>query len=519
MDTLLAHHALYPTWPHNLGFLTAQYTTHPYYKDEKDSWKEGGNINQYWEYNVKDACITWEVARRLSAELLHRKVDKIFYTHIMKLQQYLIAATVLGNRIDLDMRLKLEDEYSKEVASASQLFLEQARIAIDDPLYEVNPLSPKQLSLLMFNRLRLVGKSVSTDESNRDSIIANPRTPDAAKQMLITLNRFKEKHKLYSTYITAKVDEDGRMRSDYKQFGTQFVPGRLSSSSTLWDSGMNLQNQPEMLRGMFIADPKYVYVYFDGAQAEARIVAYEANIVKWKEQFERARLNPGSYDAHIALASEMFGVPYDSVPKFDYYDQTNATPEHPIGSLSLRAISKRCRHGLNYRMQASRLAETTGLPLSISTDSYHAYHRTTPELMKWWEEVIHEVRTNRVLWTCKGRAMPFFGSTLDESLLDSIIAFKPQSTLGDHVTEVQWKSQEDSNWPVSARIPFNNHDSLTAMCHIHDVERVALIMKKHMEEPLVIRGDSLIIPSDFKVCYPDEKGLHRWSNMKKLKLA
>ena len=40
-DTLLAHHALYPALPHNLGFLTSMYTDHPYYKDEKADWPEG----------------------------------------------------------------------------------------------------------------------------------------------------------------------------------------------------------------------------------------------------------------------------------------------------------------------------------------------------------------------------------------------------------------------------------------------------------------------------------------------
>ena len=62
-DTLLQHHTLYPQLPHNLGFLTSQYTTHPFYKDELDSWKEGGTIDDFWRYNGKDTCITlkcWE---------------------------------------------------------------------------------------------------------------------------------------------------------------------------------------------------------------------------------------------------------------------------------------------------------------------------------------------------------------------------------------------------------------------------------------------------------------------------
>jgi hypothetical protein len=259
------------------------------------------------------------------------------------------------------------------------------------------------------------------------------------------------------------------------------------------------------------------YVYFDGAQAEARIVGWEAKINKWKEQFERARLNPGSYDAHIALASEMFNVPYESVPKFDYYDESNATPDHPIGSLSLRAISKRCRHGLNYRMQAGKLAATTGLSLRAAETAFNAYHQATPELQQWWKIIVQEVYKHRALWTCMGRRMEFLGSRIDESLMDSIIAFKPQSTLGDFVCSVQYLAQEDDDWPMYARIPFNNHDSLTALCRERDAMRVAKVMRKYAERPLFIHGEPLIIPADFKVSYAGNDGVHRWSLMRKLK--
>lgn len=254
LDTLLAHHTLHPTWPHNLGFLTAQYTTHPFYKDDKDEWREGGDISTFWEYNVKDCCITWEVARRLHDELQQQQLWPFYEGHVMRLQPHLIAATVLGNRVDLGMREQLNASYSVDVDSLAARFNEAARVAASEPELNINPNSPKQLGELLFRKLKLVGKNTSTNEENRISMIENPRTPEPARQMLHILNEYKEQHKLLSTYISADIDPDGRMRSDYKQYGVQNTPGRLSSSSTLWGSGMNLQNQPERLRGMFIAD-------------------------------------------------------------------------------------------------------------------------------------------------------------------------------------------------------------------------------------------------------------------------
>ncbi len=259
-----------------------------------------------------------------------------------------------------------------------------------------------------------------------------------------------------------------------------------------------------------VREEQLCYVYFDGAQAEARIVGWTAPIPKWIEQYESARLNPGTYDAHCALASEMFNIPYDDVPKNDWDDATNT---HTI-----RYVAKRCRHGLNYRMQPPRLAQTLSISLREAERLWHLYHKATPELQQWWEAVLERVKRDRVLTTIFGRRMPFMGSKLDEKLLDSIIAFEPQSTLGDFVTSVQYLAPEDDAWPMYARIPFNNHDSLTAMCRPKDVQKVGRVLKRHAERPLMYPAGPLIIPADLKVSYADETGMHRWSNMKKLKL-
>ncbi len=509
MDTLLAHHTLHPTWPHNLGFLTAQYTTHPYYKDDKDEWREGGDINTFWQYNGKDCCITLASALALERELKQQRLWDFFQQHVMRLQPWLVNMTVLGNKVDVEEREAIAAMLAEQLKVLEAEFHASVQAATGIEGYRPSPLSPKQLGELLFTRLRLVGRTTSTDDANRQAIIANPRTPAVCVDMLNALDRFKTEHKFFSVYINAGIDDDGRIRSDYKQFGTQYVPGRLSSAQTLWGSGMNLQNVPERARGWFIADPGYVYVYFDGQQAEARIVAYEANIPSWKEQFERARLNPGSYDAHIALAAEMFKVPYDSVSKADY---------NTDGSLAMRGISKRCRHGLNYRMQADRLASVTSMPLADATLAYHAYHRATPELQRWWEQVIAEVRTTRQLWTCLGRRIEFLGRRIDEDLYDAIIAFKPQSTLGDMVCRVMYMAQDDKRWPRDARVVFNNHDSLVAMCRPKDAKLVGDILRYHAEQPLIIKGEQLIIPVDLKMSYADEKGRHSWGRMKKLVL-
>ena len=129
--------------------------------------------------------------------------------------------------------------------------------------------------------------------------------------------------------------------------------GRLSSSGTLWGSGGNLQNQPHAAYPMFVCDDGYMLSYFDLKQAEAKVVAYLWNVEGLIENFERAEVEEG-FDVHRGNAARIFRLPYNEIPESDYDDD---------GKRSLRYLGKRCVHGLNYRMQAPKLATVCGLSL------------------------------------------------------------------------------------------------------------------------------------------------------------
>ena len=504
-DTLLGHHTLYPSLPHNLGFLTSQYTDHPFYKDEGKDWRATGDIDKFWEYNVKDCCITLAVQRRLLEELRAQHLDKFFFSHVMRLQPHLIGMTVHGVKVDTSLKDSIAHELSEVVASKEQVFYDAVHTATGDEGYNPNPMSPKQMQELYFKRLRLVGRGPRTDAENRKRMLDNPRTPPVAREMILRLEDFVKDQKFLSTYAEMNIDPDDRVRCDWKQYGVTSAPGRLSSSATLWGCGMNMQNQPQRAYPMFVADTGYEFSYFDMAQIEARLVAYFANIKEWKEQFERARVDR-SYDCHRALAAIMFNMPYDQVPIKD---------RDIDGVPTIRYIAKRCRHGLNYRMGPDRLAQVTGLSIADATRNHRVYHKINPELEVWWNDTIKEVTRTRELWTPMGRRWTLLERPSDTAF-ESIIAFKPQSTAGDKVAGVIYKCHEDPEWPTDARIVLNIHDALIALNRPADGPLVREIMRKHAEEPIIINGESLIIPAEFGVSHPDEQGVHRWSTIKKI---
>lgn len=515
-DTMLAHHTLYPQLPHNLGFLTTQYTDNPYYKDEISEWREGGDIDTFWKYNGKDCAHIITIAHKELDELRQQQLDKFFFEHVMRLQPHLARMTVGGVKVDLEMKAALNDELEQKVGQLLQKFQQQCIAAVGEEIY-YNPGSPKQMSDLYFSRLKLVGRGVSTDAENRDRMFKHPRTGEKARQIITTHNEWAKESKFYGTYVKMGIDPDGRVRSTYNQTGTQSAPGRLSSSQTLWGSGGNLQNQPDRAHPMYVADPGYGFGYFDLSQAEARYVGWAANIERWIEQFERARID-GKYDAHRALASDMFKVPYDEVPSFDRYDAAkgHVIPEGKVhGDVTIRFTAKRCRHGLNYRMGPDRLATTTGLPLNEADAAYRIYHRETPELRVWWAALETELKKTGSLFNAYGRRFILIERPSPEAL-ESIVAFKPQSTIGDKVCRVIYMSESHPKWPRRCRMALNIHDALIVLGPLEDLKMAMAIAKFYAEEPLYVNGRELIIPAETKLSYPDEKGVHRWSQLKQV---
>lgn len=541
-DTLLAHHTLYPLLPHNLAFLVTQYTNHPYYKDDIEKWKEGGDIDTFWEYNCNDAALTYACYEKLYAELKQSKQDRFFFDHVMRAQPHLTEATIHGVKRDETVSAIVLEQVQKDVAEKRDIFWDYCQQLTGDPDFKPNPNSWPQLKHFFFNVLKLEGRGTSTDADNRHLILINPKTKPLEKEMLTALDLFKEQDKFRSTYAESTASEDGRFRCEYKQFGVTRAPGRLSSTSLLMDeTGGNMQNQPMRARGQFVADDGCVFIYFDLAQAESQIVSFRADIPKWKEQYARAKVD-GNYDAHRALASDMFKIAYDDVPTKDFIRDEKTGLYQP----TKRYVSKRCRHGLNYRMQKHRLSIVTELPYYEASNAFSLYHKATPELEKWWKEEEKRFKDSREIYNALGRRFRIV-QKLDDDVLESIIAFYPQSTIGDKVTQVWYQSEEDDDWPdrTRARICIDVHDNLVGVCTPKVAKTAMKVLKKYAESDIWVQdvyckrpAEPLSIPAELKMSYPtvwsekaekteqgwipgfvrDPKGLHRWSDMEVVKL-
>src|SRR5262245_66542711 len=97
-------------------------------------------------------------------------------------------------------------------------------------------------------------------------------------------------------------------------------------------------------------------------------------------------------------------------------------------------------------MEKWKLAEVTDLPFHQDSRAWSIYHSITPELRQWWAAEEKSFRASREIYNGMGRRFKVI-QRLDDDVLDSIIAFYPQSTIGDKVTRVSYMCQEAGEWP------------------------------------------------------------------------
>lgn len=74
-DTYIASASLLPDFPRGLDFLASIHTRFPYYKTENKVWREMGDMNILWRYNIKDTVATHQIAEEQMS-----KIKELFKT-------------------------------------------------------------------------------------------------------------------------------------------------------------------------------------------------------------------------------------------------------------------------------------------------------------------------------------------------------------------------------------------------------------------------------------------------------
>lgn len=291
-DTMIAQNTIMPDYPKGLDFITSVWTDHKYYKDEGKKYFAGGGWEQLWRYNATDSLICAEAFPKQEQKLKEQGNLEV-YMEQAKLIPPLVYMQERGIKMDTEGMMRAAEKANEEVVALQ----DELNVAAGMLL---NPNSPKQLKDYFYAKKGFRAyKSRHTGEVTVDETAMKRIARQGVKEAQLILDIRKRK-KMVSTYLNMeKVDPDGRIRCSYNPAGTRF--SRLSSSSNIFGTGMNLQNWPHSLHCYMLVDEGYVAYRIDLSQAENRIVAYEGNIPPMISCFENEE------DVHSLTAGLLLG--------------------------------------------------------------------------------------------------------------------------------------------------------------------------------------------------------------------
>ncbi len=161
-DTMLAHYLINPDMRHSLDVLSETYLNYsPVFVEELLG--KGKNqksmrdipLEKQTEFSVEDADVILQLKQHFTPELKEAKTEKLFNEIEIPLVKVLADMELEGIRLDKEFLASLSEAMEKDIANLEKDIFETAG-------EEFNIGSPKQLGIILFEKLKLVDKPKKT---------------------------------------------------------------------------------------------------------------------------------------------------------------------------------------------------------------------------------------------------------------------------------------------------------------------------------------------------------------------
>lgn len=247
LDTMLAQHVLIPgDMPKGLDFLSSMYCRyHRYWKDEGKEWDKSLDEQMLWEYNCKDAVVTYECAAVLLESVEKAGLSKQL-GFLMDMFPRVLRTMLRGVRRDHkrqgQLALELMEKMGEYEAWFNRILPEGLLPPAKTPWYNSNP----QIQKLFYTALGfrpILHPKRKRPTCDDDALRKLAKREPAIKPLCDNLLKYRQLRVFYGTFVGARADRDGRFRSSYNIGGTETF--RFSSSKDAFGTGLNLQNLPK----------------------------------------------------------------------------------------------------------------------------------------------------------------------------------------------------------------------------------------------------------------------------------
>jgi len=439
--------------------------------------------NLFWEYlkylknneniegkqktimSIEDACEKAQNILKLKDILEEKMKEKNLFSLFKKIEMPLVK--ILG---EMEINgIKVNIDFLKEMSHQVDTRLGELKKTIynlSGTGFNIN--SPKQLSVILFERLRLpVIKKTKTGYSTNADVL-NALAPQ--HKVVSFIMEYRELDKLKNTYIDKLPflvnSKTKRIHTSFHQTVTS--TGRLSSSEP------NLQNIPirtEMgreIRKAFIAEEGLVLLSVDYSQIELRILAHLSRDESLLNAFKNDE------DIHAHTASGIFNL-----------DQN-------IISEQMRRMAKVINFGIIYGMSSYGLARNLGVGREEAEKYINNYFFRYQGVKKYIEREKEEARKKGYVLTLLNRRRYLEGiNSKDKNIreFNERIAINApiQGSAADLIKLAMIKIDESfKNERFKTRLLLQIHDELIFEVYQPELEKVKSIIKEIMEHSLEI---------------------------------
>jgi len=380
---MLAHYLINPDMRHNMDVLSEAYLNYTPISITDLIGKKGKNqlsmrkvpLDKQTEYAAEDADITLQLKEHFAKELGEANTRKLFDEIEIPLLRVLADMELEGINLDADFLKSLSIELDKDINKiVSKIYKEAGE--------EFNIASPKQLGVILFEKMKLVDKPKKTKtgqySTSEDVLSYLAKEHEIVRDVL----DYRGLAKLKNTYVDALPEQiepsTGRVHTEYLQ--AVAATGRLSSNNP------NLQNIPirtergRQVRKAFVPrDKDYTLLSADYSQIELRIIAALSKEENMIQAFKNGE------DIHASTASKVFDVSLEEVTK-----------EH-------RSNAKTVNFGIIYGVSAFGLSNQTDLSRTEAKELIETYFNTYPKLRNYISEQINFARDHGYVQTVLGR--------------------------------------------------------------------------------------------------------------------
>lgn len=260
-DTLVAQNLLLPGTQKDLGYLSSLYCRHHrFWKRDARDWTDdtaGEGLETHLLYNAEDTARTFEIAIAQRRALAEIQPDLAVYGSPGRLRLWPDELEKIGLAWEMQRR-GIAVATEKRSVLAMQLIEARAALAawletlVPQAVCELTPASgtcwydsPRQTMWLLFElfglrpqRNRKTGALSSDDEA----IAALRELYPRLGAMFEALLEYRSLGILFTTFVEAKLESDGKLRAAFNPAGTKTF--RFSSSKNPFKRGGNMTNIP-----------------------------------------------------------------------------------------------------------------------------------------------------------------------------------------------------------------------------------------------------------------------------------